>query len=67
MWNLVEFGGMNEIDVANKLVCFRIDGMAIFSRLQNQCHHKIDVEPCSIHEWCTLYDTLYKHGCPNFE
>jgi len=28
--NLIEFGGMIETDVANKLVCFEIDRMAIF-------------------------------------
>jgi hypothetical protein len=30
VWNLVEFGGMIETDVANKLVHFRTNGMAIF-------------------------------------
>jgi hypothetical protein len=27
MWSLVEFGGMIETNVANKLVCFGVDGM----------------------------------------
>jgi hypothetical protein len=33
--NLIEFGGMIETNVANKLVCFRIDGMAIFQGFKN--------------------------------
>jgi hypothetical protein len=30
VWNHVEFGGMIKTNVANKLVCFRIDGMTNF-------------------------------------
>jgi len=30
VWNLVEFGGMIETNVANKLVCFGVNGLIIF-------------------------------------
>jgi hypothetical protein len=30
MQSLVDYGGISEIDVANKLVCLRIDGLLIF-------------------------------------
>jgi hypothetical protein len=35
VWNLIEFGGMIETDVANKLVCFKIYGMTIFQGFKN--------------------------------
>jgi hypothetical protein len=35
MQNLVEFGSMIEIDLANKLVCFGADGMIVFQGLKN--------------------------------
>jgi len=34
MWNLVEFGGMIETNVANKLVCFGADGVTNFEGLR---------------------------------
>jgi hypothetical protein len=35
MWNLVYFGSMTEIDVANKLVCFGTNGVIVFQGFKN--------------------------------
>jgi len=67
MQNLVEFGSMTKTNVANKSVCFGTNGVIIFQGLKKWCHHKDDAKPCSIYEWCALYGTLHKLGCPNFE
>jgi hypothetical protein len=35
VWSLVEFGGMIKTNVANKFVCFGIDGVTIFQGFKN--------------------------------
>jgi hypothetical protein len=58
---------MTKTYVANKLVCFRIDGVTIFQGFKNGVTTKLMQEPCSIREWCALYGTLHKSSYPNFE
>jgi hypothetical protein len=43
MQNFVDYGGISEIDVANKLVCFIVDGL-LFLGCQIWCHHSIDAK-----------------------
>jgi len=35
MQNLVDFGGSNEIDIVNKLVCFEANGIIILQGVRN--------------------------------
>jgi hypothetical protein len=32
--SFIVFGGLLEVDIANKVVCFRVDGITIFQRLE---------------------------------
>ncbi len=60
-WNLLEFGGMSIVDVANKFVCFSIDGVTIFQMVKSgACDHIIVAKLCSFYEWCALHGTLHQ-------
>jgi hypothetical protein len=36
VYSLVDYGGLSEIDIANKLVCFEIDKVTIFRNVKNR-------------------------------
>jgi hypothetical protein len=60
MENLVNFE--NGIELAQKLVFFKDDGVIILQGVKRKGHHTIDVETCFIFEWCALLATPHKLG-----
>ncbi len=64
--SLMEFGGLSETNLANKLVSFGVDSY-YFPGCEKWCHSLNYAKTCPICEWCALHGTSHNSSCSNTE
>jgi len=67
MKSLMEFGGLSETNLANKLVSFGVDKIVIFQDVKNGFIAQIMQKHAPFCEWCALHGTSHKYGCSDIE